>query len=609
MFRTRYLVTPVAALALVSGISGTSQPAQAVPAAIKDCTEPKGLGNKTPVILVHGLFSKGDSWKGGGEASMYATLKKMSGVYVEVFDYKDTNTAWVTSDNIGPRLSRRIACLAAHSRDNKGLGKVIGVGHSMGGRALEFASGETVNNRKTSEDLAHIVTIGTPYQGSLGGNAMESILYAMCNPVAPVGKVAKSIPKHGPCNNEDGFTAFSGLGKYSEEGKKLPDFPKSLPVQAIAGDVTLQSQLVKTPFDWHTNSDLVVGVGSAFDNETYKQEGILVKCHEHIITRPDCWHSALTSNEKVKQAVVDTVSKYVTKTLSAEQLNLKVPLNWTTGNVFGGHGKGVTGVKTGSCIKREFATDCQGFEVHGPQAISYGAGPSVEYTGSYMWTYSSGTVGCPENRDEYPAEGDAKKLKQYDTTVSGRKAVFAEWQTTCFVKDSYKPGIKHIQRTWWVPSLKTLVVDEWKTNGLDKILRDATWSTPDLSNTGFVGEWRVHTETMTISKDGLGLDSWNYGSCDSTSTTMCRGHATIRFKQTGDGLKGTVLSVYYRDDEGNEHAVEYFDSGPQVGDTLFLKRHETGVIKRNTSDTEGGNPYLCSQQASSKWLTECNTGF
>lgn len=591
------MATVLATIAIASGTSETDQPAQAAqaaqaaPAAIKDCTEPKGLGTNTAVVLTHGLFSKGDSWKSGGDASMYAKLKKMPGVYVETFDYEDTNTAWVTSDNIGPRLARRIACLAAHSRENKGLGKVVGVGHSMGGRAFEFAAAQTVNGRKTSEDLAQIVTIATPYQGSIGGDALKAVLYAMCHPVTPIGKAAWAADlvgiENGPCNNKNGYAAFGSLGKYSGEGKKLPNFPKNLPVLAIAGDVTLQSQLWKTPFDWHTNSDLIVGVGSAFDNETYKRQGVLVKCHEHVITRPDCWHSALTSNEQVKRAVVDTVSKYTRKTLTAGSLTLRVPQSWTKGKVMiDSPGNGLTGVRTsGKCYQSGYGS-CEGFEIRGPGALHQGAGPVSFYNGSGYWSFSGGPDPCPGKYAGNPSYNGSKKIDSGNTTVGGKLATYTEWKVGCANPDAKNPS-SYTQRIWWIPSHQVAIMDYNQTAGLWDVLKSASWSTGGTPFNEFSKDWYAADIGASFSA-GEGLISWY-----EPDTNGTEGHI-VDFTLVRQG--GQTFAKAGNSDSGQNDAYGYvsFEEGQLY--PISVTTSPGGVANAGLKLKQDGDDYilLCS---------------
>jgi len=121
----------VIAMTLAMAVLGQA-PARAAP----DASCNVQTGGRPVVILVHGFnASPAPTWD-----AVEDRLKPRN-LYVERFDYSHDhgNTQWVTSDNIGPALATRINCLAAKSRDQGGPGKVIAVGHSMGGLAIRCA--------------------------------------------------------------------------------------------------------------------------------------------------------------------------------------------------------------------------------------------------------------------------------------------------------------------------------------------------------------------------------------------------------------------------------------------------------------------------------------
>ncbi|MEU3621423.1 serine/threonine protein kinase [Amycolatopsis coloradensis] len=53
--------------------------------------------------------------------------------------------------------------------------------------------------------------------------------------------------------------------------------------------------------------------------------------------------------------------------------------------------------------------------------------------------------------------------------IGTRKAAYEEWQLTC------SGGGVVTQRVWFLPKTRLVVVDEWNTPGLDKILEEARW--------------------------------------------------------------------------------------------------------------------------------------
>lgn len=160
---------------LLAGSFASTQPdAQAASA---PCDS--GFGTKVPVLMVHGFNSNPRMW--GGLNSMKDVIEKMVGTHVvEPFDYESTHLSWVTDPTIGPRLAATIDCLAQASLRGGGRGKVIVVAHSMGGLAVQYAANQAVDGRRVADEIGLVVTIATPYTGSLLGNAGAGSLAALC---------------------------------------------------------------------------------------------------------------------------------------------------------------------------------------------------------------------------------------------------------------------------------------------------------------------------------------------------------------------------------------------------------------------------------------------
>ena len=113
-----------------------------------------GIGTKTPVVFVHGFKEGPEAWK-----NFEDKLNSALPVWTYKFNYKEFNTRWVTDPNIGVRLARQIACMAASSRAEGGSGKVMVVAHSMGGNATRQAFKE---DSSIKNDVGLVATIGTP---------------------------------------------------------------------------------------------------------------------------------------------------------------------------------------------------------------------------------------------------------------------------------------------------------------------------------------------------------------------------------------------------------------------------------------------------------------
>lgn len=307
------------ALALTAVMATAGMVLVAAPAAA-ETTQPcvSGVSDKLPVILVHGLGSSGKTWGSANDGnSMLGMLSHTDGLYVDAFDYSAHNQVWVDDQNIGPALAKRIACVAAASRAGGGYGKVVVIGHSMGGLAARYASSLTINGRKVSDDMGLVITIGTPNTGSGWAN-IHYFLSEMC-PHVQWGPAAD--------NNPCALTALEGLASQSDRLAKLPWLPSSVPVLALAGNVTITTNLFHLTIK-NTLSDLVVSNKSALEygSETrFPFSGYSnASCEMSIRTvqlwpsqpqppaelLPNCWHSALTHNSTIMQNVVRALTSF-----------------------------------------------------------------------------------------------------------------------------------------------------------------------------------------------------------------------------------------------------------------------------------------------------------
>lgn len=249
------------------------------------------IGKRVPIVLVHGLNSNKDAWGEKNDTnSMLNALSRNSDFFVETFDYSVANKEWVDDPRIGPALAGRVACLAESSRQAGGIGKVITIGHSMGGLAIRYAS------RTVSQDMGLVVTIGTPNTGSGWANA-GAIVRLAC--------LARKLPS---CSLLGG-SALAALQNNIGKTSSLPTL--SGQVFAIAGDETLHGYLFKKKLTQTTNSDIIVSKKSALLPDS--AEKFTMPCDGPMIDpfATTCWHSALTNNPTVEKRVLDAIRKYL----------------------------------------------------------------------------------------------------------------------------------------------------------------------------------------------------------------------------------------------------------------------------------------------------------
>ncbi|MFB4314087.1 serine/threonine-protein kinase [Actinomadura sp. 21ATH] len=84
---------------------------------------------------------------------------------------------------------------------------------------------------------------------------------------------------------------------------------------------------------------------------------------------------------------------------------------------------------------------------------------------------------CPKRADMVGA-GRSTLVRRGLAPVGSRQAEYREWRIRCLLMrdPSVETNVSFVQRVWYLPRSKVLIVDEWETPGLAEILRKATWS-------------------------------------------------------------------------------------------------------------------------------------
>jgi triacylglycerol lipase len=108
---------------------------------------------KPPIVLVHGYVCNHRMWE-----SMGATLRAQGHSVIAV----DLEPVFTSIENYGPTIEAAVqSALSA----NAGAGKVLLIGHSMGGLAIR-AWMRTHGEAHTLARVAQVVTLGTPHAGT-----------------------------------------------------------------------------------------------------------------------------------------------------------------------------------------------------------------------------------------------------------------------------------------------------------------------------------------------------------------------------------------------------------------------------------------------------------
>ncbi|MEV7132623.1 alpha/beta fold hydrolase [Arthrobacter sp. NPDC093128] len=127
-----------------------------------------------PVIYVHGWLGSSSGHENGPEL-LEEGLEP--GYEVFAFDYSFANTVWGASGEAASCLADYIRQVSAAMTG--GDGKVLAVGHSMGGIVIRAAGGILAGSGQGSI-LGGVVSLGTPYSGSpWGGTVYAEMLQNM----------------------------------------------------------------------------------------------------------------------------------------------------------------------------------------------------------------------------------------------------------------------------------------------------------------------------------------------------------------------------------------------------------------------------------------------
>jgi pimeloyl-ACP methyl ester carboxylesterase len=332
---------------LLALLSVTSWPVTASLAATGGCGA--DMGTRQVVVLVHGFNSDMTTWTKAKPAMLAAVHDAdPANVYVRLFDYGAKSTQWVTDPAIGPALASFVRCLAQASTTAGGPGKVILVGHSMGGLAIRCAMDPGCSPNPVGKDqVGLVVTIGTPNAGSqlrpspaadaTDRTAGEAVL-ALCD-------IAQIIDKHGsltaPCKYARALSVSPAGQAFtigSREIDELAPYPLHIPVRAIAGAMTLQADIGfwKYPVPM---GDIIVGVDSQLLLHTDDRLGgtRTVDCGAvnmlggavDILVGLRCWHITETAYAPIQNEVRQAVKDY----LSANPATERVPAPVTASTV------------------------------------------------------------------------------------------------------------------------------------------------------------------------------------------------------------------------------------------------------------------------------------
>jgi pimeloyl-ACP methyl ester carboxylesterase len=315
------VVSLIVMLATVGSVAATS-PAFAASSPWR-CDSPSGVGQRFPVLLVHGYDSDVTAWS--PQTQQYLAGSG-SATCIDTFDYGPYATTWVTDPHIGPALANRIVQLASQSTNAGGPGRVIIVAHSMGGLATRCASSPACSGvTDVASKIAALVTFGTPNLGtwlkSYGRSDIADVLGPFFG-AACVGTGSGLGILKGVCHELRAWTTSAAVKAFtpgSAQLKALPAIPPSIPVLTAAGSVKVATSF----FGHHVSAfgdvgDLIVSEDSALNNanvvdgiggQTMQDCGYIDVTQPTVLSTWTCWHGTETNDSGFLTVALATITR------------------------------------------------------------------------------------------------------------------------------------------------------------------------------------------------------------------------------------------------------------------------------------------------------------
>lgn len=300
------------------------------------------LKGTVPVVFIHGISGSAAMWDTTSGTSMAGQAALIKDVTVWTFSYAHQSLDWVTEPAIGPAFAAAIACLAKASGH-----KVIVVAHSMGGLATQYAIGYP--HSPAAGDVADLITIGTPYQGSLLLSVMRAVVSG-----SEAGSLASGDPGYAVLA-EALLSACAGIATHTNSNlcslvsvlrspvgtalewhspqiQQLPPWPPGLPVLDTAGDIQLQitvgARTITGDF-----GDVPVSLGSATAHDTVGTAHVR-HCSPlsllgavHLDPGP-CYHTHLPNDSDIIDVVLTAIRADLQAETSAQSSPASFPIRY-----------------------------------------------------------------------------------------------------------------------------------------------------------------------------------------------------------------------------------------------------------------------------------------
>ena len=306
-----------------------------------DCDGPAGVGQRLPVVLVHGFTSSAQTWS----PPTRELLAKNLAVCTTALDYSSRATNWVDDPLIGPALAKRIKVLGSASKKAGGPGQVVVVAHSMGGLALRCAAAAGCSGvAGVTSMVAGAVTLGTPNLGTFakddGRSHVPNLAATTFGSVCAAGQGLTSTAG-GLCGKVRAFLTSDAARAFtpgSAQLKALAPMPDGVPVYALAGQIEVRTSMYgRLPVTIGRVGDVIVAPASAHAQAT-SGDGLggkaTVDCGyvDVTFTSPPsvkCSHVTMTNNSKFLDPAVTMIAEILRK----QERSLPRPGGKVTGRI------------------------------------------------------------------------------------------------------------------------------------------------------------------------------------------------------------------------------------------------------------------------------------
>ena len=235
----------------------------ASPSCSNNSDDPAHIGTNHPVVLVHG-------WTGTPLSDTRKALERLpssGGRAYLLFDYAAASTQWPDRPDIRLCLARYIERTSKLSHDAGGDGIVYLVVHSMGGLAVRFALDQIAQDGvgPVADMVGGVVSLDTPYQGSMWGNSVVSYLKSAIND-AVTGVEHGAAPTLGfPTPGARAWACLAGGPRLTWPAgcAAPPPLDPRISLYQLGGDVTVRRTLFgHTLYSLDLASDGIVGIDS-----------------------------------------------------------------------------------------------------------------------------------------------------------------------------------------------------------------------------------------------------------------------------------------------------------------------------------------------------------